>query len=229
MLAEWCRPEFRLYPLRDFSRRLRTGYTLCDEAGGEQAGRSGMAVEVAARRRLFTRAEYYRMAEVGILGEDDRVELIRGEIVQMSPIGRRHSAFVGNLTQLLAVRLAGRAFVWVQNPIVLTEDTEPQPDLAVLRRRPVPYKEREACAEDALLLIEVADSSLAYDRSIKLQLYAEAGIPEYWVVDCTAEAVEVHRNPGPDGYRDVTRLAGAAPLTLHAFPDVELTTSEIFA
>ena len=188
-----------------------------------------MAVEVAATRRRFTRAEYYRMAEVGILGEDDRVELIRGEIVEMSPIGRRHRAFVGNLNQLLAVRLAGHAIVWMQNPIVLAEDTEPQPDIAVLRRRPVPYKEREAWAEDALLLIEVADSSLAYDRSTKLQLYAEAGIPEYWVVDCTTEAVEVYRTPGPEGYRDVTQVAGTATLTLHAFPDVALTPSEIFA
>ncbi|MGH7390639.1 MAG: Uma2 family endonuclease [Candidatus Rokuibacteriota bacterium] len=188
-----------------------------------------MAVEVVAMRRRFTRAEYYRMAEAGILGEDDRVELIRGEIVEMSPIGRRHRAFVGNLNQLLAVRLAGRAIVWVQNPIVLTDDTEPQPDLAVLRRRPVPYKEREAWAEDALLLVEVADSSLAYDRTTKLRLYAEAGIPEYWVVDCAAEAVEVYRMPGPEGYRDVTRVAGTATLTLQTFPDVELTTTEIFA
>jgi Uma2 family endonuclease len=188
-----------------------------------------MAVEVMATRRRFTRAEYYRMAEVGILGEDDRIELIKGEIVEMSPIGRRHRAFVGNLNQLLAVRLAGRAFVWMQNPIVLSEDTEPQPDLAVLRRRPVPYKEREAWAEDAFLLIEVADSSLAYDRTTKLRLYAEAGIPEYWVVDCISETVEVHRAPSPEGYRDVTRVTGAAALTLQAFPDVELTTTEIFA
>src|SRR5262245_4728910 len=144
-----------------------------------------MAVEVVATRRRFTRAEYYRMAEVGILGEDDRVELIKGEIIEMSPIGRRHTAFVGNLTQLLAVRLAGRALVWVQNPVALADDTEPQPDLAVLRRRRVPYKDREAWAEDALLLIEVADSSLAYDRTTKLRLYGEAGIAEYWVVDCT--------------------------------------------
>ena len=188
-----------------------------------------MAVEVAATRRRFTRAEYYRMAEVGILREDDRVELIRGEIVEMAPIGRRHMAFAGNLNQLLAARLAGRAIVWMQNPIVLSEDTEPQPDIAVLRRRPVPYKEREAWAEDALLIIEVADSSLAYDRSTKLRFYADAGIPEYWVVDCTAEAIEVHRGPGPEGYRDVTRVAGTATLTLQAFPDVEVTTTDIFA
>ena len=188
-----------------------------------------MAVEVAATRRRFTRAEYYRMAEVGILGEDDRVELIRGEIVEMSPIGRRHRAFVNNLTQLLILRLAGRAIVSVQNPVALTDDTEPQPDLAVLRRRPVPYKEREAWAEDVLLLIEVADSSLAYDRSTKLRLYAEAGVPEYWVVDCAAETVEVYRTPGPEGYRDVSRAAGTATLALDAFPDIELTTTEIFA
>jgi Uma2 family endonuclease len=189
-----------------------------------------MAVEVvAATRRRFTRAEYYRMAEAGILGEDDRVELIEGEIVQMSPIGRLHRAFVGNLTLLLAVRLASYALVWVQNPIVLTDDTEPQPDLAVLRRRAVPYRVREAHAEDVFLLIEVADSSLAYDRSTKLRLYAAAGIPEYWIVDCTTETVEIYRNPGPEGYRDVTRATGTATLTLQAFPDVELTTAEIFA
>jgi Uma2 family endonuclease len=188
-----------------------------------------MAVDTVATRRRFTRAEYYRMAEVGILREHDRVELIKGEIVEMSPIGRRHKAFVGNLATLLIVRLADHATVWVQSSIVLAEDTEPQPDLAVLRRGAVPYKERDAWAEDALLVIEVADSSLAYDRSTKLRLYAEAGIPEYWVVDCTAEAVEVHRGPGPDGYREISRVAGAVTLTLHAFPDVELMTTEIFA
>jgi len=169
------------------------------------------------------------MGEVGILGKRDRVELIRGEIVEMSPIGRRHKAFVANLAQLLIVRLAGRAFVWVQSGIVLADDTEPEPDLSVLRRRAVPYKEREAWAEDALLIIEVADSSLAYDRSTKLRLYAEAGIPEYWIVDCAAETVEVCRGPGPEGYRDVHHVGGTATLTLHAFPDVELTTADIFA
>ena len=169
------------------------------------------------------------MAEVGILGRRDRVELIRGEIFEMSPIGHRHRAFVDNLTRLLARRLPDEAIVSVQGPLALADDTEPEPDLTVLQRRAVPYKEREAWAEDALLVIEVADTSLAYDRSTKLRLYAEAGIPEYWVVDCTAEAVEVHRRPGPEGYRDVSRVAGTATLTLDAFPDVELTTTEIFA
>jgi Uma2 family endonuclease len=188
-----------------------------------------MAVEVAAARRRFTREEYYRMAEVGILGPRDRVELIRGEIVEMSPIGRRHGAFVDNLTRLLVLRLADRAMVRVQGAVALADDTEPQPDLAILRRGAVPYKDRDAWAEDALLVIEVAESSLAYDRSTKMRLYAEAGIPEYWVVDCTAETVEVHRGPGPDGYRDVSLVASATTLALQAFPDVELRTTDIFA
>ena len=99
-----------------------------------------------------------------------------------------------------------------------------------LRRRTVPYKDREASAEDALLLIEVAESSLGYDRSTKLRLYAAAGIPEYWVVDCVAESIEVHRAPHADGYRDVTRVARpAATVALQAFPDVALTPADIFA
>jgi Uma2 family endonuclease len=188
-----------------------------------------MAVEVGGARRRFTRTEYYRMAEVGILRPHDRVELIKGEIVEMSPIGRRHKAFVANLGELLILRLASRALVHVQSGVVLADDTEPEPDVAVLRRRAVPYKEREAHAEDVLLLIEVAESSLAYDRSTKQRLYAEARIPEYWVVDCAAEAVEVHRDPGPEGYGEVRRLTGAATLALLAFPDVQVTTAEIFA
>jgi Uma2 family endonuclease len=147
----------------------------------------------------------------------------------VSPSGRRHRAFVYNLTQLLARRLPDEAIVSVQSPLALAHDTEPGPDLTVLRRRAVPYKEREAWAEDALLVIEVAETSLAYDRSTKRRIYAEAGIPEYWVVDCAAETVEMHRGPGPDGYRDVRVVAGAGTLTLQAFPDVELRTTDIFA
>jgi Uma2 family endonuclease len=189
-----------------------------------------MAVEVAAARRRFTRAEYYRMAEVGILTCNERVELIRGEIITMSPQGRRHRAFIDNLTHLLITRLAGRAIVSIQMPIVLADDTEPEPDVQVLRRRAVPYKDREADADDALLLVEVAQSSLAYDRSTKLGLYAAAGIPEYWVVDCSTESIEVHRAPHADGYRDVAHVTGpTATVSLQAFPDVVLALPEVFA
>ena len=136
-----------------------------------------MAVEVERARRLFTVEEYHRMGETGILKPSDRVELIRGEIIEMSPIGRRHVAFVNNFNQLLVIRLAGRAIVSVQNPVVIADDSEPQPDLALLRCRAVPYKDAEITAADVLLLIELAETSLRYDRTVKLRLYAEAGVP----------------------------------------------------
>jgi len=202
-----------------------TSYILLDET----ARRKAMAIEVAAGRRLFNREEYHRMGEVGILKRSDHVELIRGEIVEMSPMGPRHYAFVNNLNRLLVVRLTDRAIVAVQGPIVLAEDSEPEPDIAIIRHRTVPYKEREAFREDALLLIEVAESSLAYDRSTKLRLYAEAGIPEYWVIDCLAESVEIHRGPDAGRYRDVSRVEGAASVSPQAFPDVVLSLADIFA
>jgi Uma2 family endonuclease len=184
---------------------------------------------VERARRLFTVKEYHQMAESGIIKPTERVELIRGEIVKMSPIGHRHAAFVNNLNQLLVLRLAGRAIVSVQNPVVVADDSEPQPDLTLLRRRDVPYKDAEAVAADALLLIEVAEHSLRYDRTVKLRLYAETGIPDYWVVDCAAESIEVHRAPAPEGHREVTRVSADASVAPLAFPDVVLAVAEIFA
>jgi Uma2 family endonuclease len=168
------------------------------------------------------------MAEVGILKPKERVELIWGEIVTMSPIGARHIAFVNNLNQLLVMRLAGRGIVSVQNPVALDEHSEPQPDLAVLRRRLPPYKESEPATDDVVLLIEVGDTSLRYDRGRKLRLYAQAGIPEYWIVDAWAEAIEVHRDPGPEGYGQTERLTGRMTATPQTFPDVALPLTEIF-
>jgi Uma2 family endonuclease len=200
---------------------------LVNETGWE--GRTTMAVEVAVARRLFTSDEYCRMVEAGILTDRDRVELIRGEIVHKMTTGPRHIAFVDNLNELLVLRLAGRARVSVQNALVVSDDSVPEPDLKVLRRRALPYKQRHASAEDALLLIEVADSSLAWDRSTKLALYAEAGIAEYWIVNCPAESIEIYRRPERDRYLDVRRVQGAETISLQAFPDVTLTLAEIFA
>ncbi len=187
-----------------------------------------MPAELERARRLFTRREYHRMGDAGIFRPGERVELIRGEIVEMSPIGSRHIAFVNNLNQLLVMRLAGRAVVSVQNPVALDEQSEPEPDLAVLRRR-ANYKHAEPATEDVLLLIEVADTSLRYDRSVKLRLYAETGIPEYWVIDASAELIEVHRGPGPDGYAETQQLSGDAVIAPVAFPDVALPLPDIFA
>jgi len=204
------------------SRRL--GDTLVD-------GEEPMAVDVAPSLRKFTRAEYHRMGEVGIFKPTERVELIRGEIVTMSPQGHRHQAFIDNLNALLVRRLGDRGRVSVQSGVALGDDSEPEPDIKVLRLRDdVPYKERGPFGEDVLLLIEVAVTSLRYDRTTKLKLYAETGIPEYWIVDATAEVIEVHRGPERDTYRDVTRVADPmSPLAPQAFPDVVLTLAEIFA
>jgi Uma2 family endonuclease len=169
------------------------------------------------------------MVEVGILAKRDRVELIEGEIVEKFPMSVRHHAFVMNLSQHLIVRLNPRALVSVGTAVALSDDTDVEPDLAVLRLRTPSFKVREPWAEDALLVIEVADVSLAYDRTTKLRLYAEAGIPEYWIVDCDAEAVEVYRNPTPTAYRDVARVAGTSSVAPQTFPDVKLTLAEIFA
>ena len=129
------------------------------------------------------------------------------------------------------LRLAGRAIVSVQNAVVASDDSVPEPDLKILRRRSpsTPYKERLPHAEDILLLIEVADSSLTYDRSTKLALYAEAGIAEYWIVNCPAESIEIHRRPERDRYLDVRRVERAETISPQAFPDVTLTLAEIFA
>ena len=111
----------------------------------------------------------------------------------------------------------------------MAHDSEPQPDLTVLRRRTTPYKDAQATGADVLLLIEVAETSLRYDRTTKLRMYAASGIPEYWVVDCPRETVEVHRGPAGNGYGEVTLLTGMADLSLQAVPDVSLTLPEIFA
>jgi len=153
------------------------------------------------KRHAFTAREYRAMAEAGVLGEDDRVELLGGEVVDMAPIGSRHLACVVALTHLLVEASGGRWFVSAQNPVRLSERDEPQPDLSLLGRRPRPDAAAPPGPEDVLLVVEVSDTTLAYDRTVKLPLYARAGIPEAWVVDLAERKVEVHSGPAPGGYR----------------------------
>jgi Uma2 family endonuclease len=144
-----------------------------------------MAVEVL--RRTFTVEDYHRMAQAGILTEDDRVELLEGEIVEMTPIGPRHAACVNRLSQLFSDRLQGRALVSVQNPIHLSELSEPQPDLALLRPRPDFYAEAHPRPSDSLVVLEIAETSAEVDREKKVPLYGQAGISETWLVDLVRE------------------------------------------
>ena len=184
-----------------------------------------MAVQVLRHR--FTVEDYQRMGEAGIFSEDDRVELIEGEIVVMTPIGSPHAGKVTRLNGILTPRLSGRANVSVQNPVVLLPDSEPQPDLALLRLRADYYERTHPRPEDVLLLIEVSDTSLEYDRRVKVPLYARGGIREVWIVDLAGDCVEVYREPGAEGYRDVRRFTRGQSLAPQAFPDLHLTVDEI--
>lgn len=178
-------------------------------------------------RRRFTVDEYHRMAETGILGEDDRVELIEGEIVEMAPIGSRHAACVIRLIRLFSARPRPDVLVNVQNPIRISEYTEPQPDLTLLRFRPDFYARAHPGPEDVLLLVEVAESSAEYDRQVKLPLYARGGLREVWLVDLEGEAVEVYRGPSSTGYTEVQRRERGQTLAPTAVPDLILAVDEI--
>ncbi len=153
-----------------------------------------MAVQL--RQRAFTVEEYERLGEVGILGEDEHVELIEGQIVEMNPIGPGHIWSVIRLNGVLAARTD--VIVSVRNPIRL-DRSAPEPDLVVLRADAAQH--RTPSPLDALLVIEVAESSLEYDRATKAPLYARAGIPELWIVDLVGERIEVYGEPSPHGYR----------------------------
>jgi Uma2 family endonuclease len=180
------------------------------------------------RHRLSVR-DYHRLGEVGILGEDDRVELLEGQLVDLSPIGPRHALAFDALTELLVTAVAGRVSVRVQNPIVLDDESEPQPDFALVRRPWRGYPNEHPKPEDILLLIEVSDSSLDTDKGAKLALYARAGVREFWIVDLTTNSVIVHRDPSGENYRIVTNVAGSGMLNVQALPGVTVPVASIFA
>ncbi len=171
-------------------------------------------------RRRFTVHEYHRMGEAGILHEDDRVELIEGEIVEMAAIGTRHFSCVNGLTRLLVRGVGDAAIVSVQNPVRLDERTEPQPDLAVLRVRD--YRESLPMPEDVLLLIEVSDTMLRYDRGVKLPLYARVGIREVWVVDLAGEIIERHTDPSGNTYRGLEQARRGEKIESATLPELTL-------
>lgn len=155
---------------------------------------SASASLILQRHRLSV-ADYYRMAEAGILGEDDRCELIEGEIIDMAPIGSRHASTVKRLLRHFERTVGNSAIVSIQDPIRLDARNEPQPDLALLRHRDDFYQQAHPTPGDVLLIVEVADASLRYDREVKLPLYARFGIPEVWIVDLQSSRVEIFRGP----------------------------------
>lgn len=178
-------------------------------------------------RRLFTVEEYYRMAETGILTAEDRVELVNGEIIAMSPVGPKHASIVNRLTRLLNRLLAERAILSVQNPIHLNQYSEPEPDLALLQERGDFYENAHPEPEDVLLVIEIADSSIEYDSAVKAKLYAQAGIAELWIIDVSARVITFYSQPSADGYAQKDVKSDEDTMVIQAFPDIELSVREI--
>jgi Uma2 family endonuclease len=179
-------------------------------------------------RQQFTVADYHRMIESGILGEDDQVELIDGEIRKMSPIDPIHAAHVKRLSHLLFAAVGERAIVSVQDPVQLDDRSEPQPDLALLRWDDDFYEHRHPMPEDVLLVIEVANSSVVYDREEKLPRYAAAGITEVWLVNIARQIVEQYTVPDGNDYRYRAIVKPGAVLTVQALNGLELSAARIF-
>lgn len=185
-----------------------------------------MDISIAVRKR-FTTDEYEQMFAAGVLSEDTRVELLEGEIFEMSPLGPQHSACVTRLTELFYETGNPRVTIRVQDPVRLGEFSAPQPDIVVAHRRDDRYAGGHPEPEDVLLLVEVSESSLSYDRDVKLPLYARAGIPEVWLVALLPRIVEVYRSPGEEGYGEKHTLRRGEFIAPILPPDFRLAVEQI--
>ena len=184
-------------------------------------------MSAAGAKHQFSVADYHEMLDRGILTVRDRVELIRGEVVEKMPFGSLHIACVDRLTLLLILAVGKQAITSVQNPIVLA-DSEPEPDLVLKRPRADFYAADKVRPVDVLLAIEVSDSSLDFDRDVKGPLYAESGIVEYWIVNLIESCLEVHRRPSPAGtYDELITLRSGDTVEITALPGVSLAVSDI--
>lgn len=190
---------------------------------------AAIPTESAPTRRRFTVAEYYAMADIGILRENDRIELLDGDLIIMSPIGDWHAASVDRFTNTLPPRLQGRAIVRVQNPTRLNDNSEPQPDIMLLRWRDDFYGGGHPGPADVLLLIEVADTSVDYDRSDKLSAYARAGIPEVWIATRHDRRIEAYTEPIEGEYSNVRYAVPGESIAPQAFPEVVLEVGSLIA
>jgi len=189
----------------------------------------GEDMEAQVTKRLFTVEEYHEMGKAGILHEDDRVELIDGEILQMSAIGHRHMVCVNRATTLFIQAFGNRAVVSTQNPVRLTEWTEPQPDLVVFKPRADFYAKRQPVSDDVLFMVEIADTTLSYDRKIKLPRYAAAGIPEVWIAELKNDILHVHREPSGETYNPALILHPPDSISPLAFPDITFQVGELLS
>lgn len=184
---------------------------------------------VVAERKRFTVDEYHKLGRAGVLGENERIELIEGELIQMPPIGSVHAGIVARLNRALQAGLGKGMIAWPQNPVSLPPVSEPQPDFALLKPRADDYVHALPTAGDVLLIVEVADTTLAYDRDVKIALYARNAIPEAWLIDIGAARLEMYRDPGAEGYRTVLRPDRDASVSPLALPDVVVDLKTLLA
>lgn len=178
-------------------------------------------------RKLFTTAEYHQMIDAGIFKEKDRFELLEGEIYEMSPIGSRHVAAVNRLTELLVEQLRSVALVSVQNPVELSEYSEPQPDLTLLKRRADFYAQALPTPADVLIAIEVSDTTHEKDRNLKLPVYARAGIIEAWLVDLYNDHIEIHAQPYNGFYQEIRLVFRGQTVVSKSLPQLSLLADDI--
>jgi Uma2 family endonuclease len=184
-----------------------------------------MAVDV--ERHRFSIEQYERMVEVGVLTEDDRVELIDGEIVEMAPIDPDHSFPVQRLARVFMESLGGRAYVRIQDAIRLPPQSEPEPDVVLARPPDDLYRRRHPGPDDLFLVVEVAHTTQIKDRRMKIPLYAQQGILEAWLLDVPAQQLEIYRQPSPDGYRSVEFVGRGGPVAPLAFPDLLVVIDDV--
>jgi Uma2 family endonuclease len=177
-------------------------------------------------KRLFTVQDYYKMAEVGIIKPSDRVELLNGEVIKMSPIRSPHASMVDLLNEILTTTLHKKAIIRVQNPIRIGKYSEPEPDFSIVKIQPDRYRDRHPQPGDVLLVIEVADSSLEKDRTVKKELYAKARISEYWIVNLTERQIEVFSQPEEGNYHSV-KVFKEGTISCSTI-EFELSLSELF-
>ena len=183
-------------------------------------------MSMPATRHRFTLDDWHQMIKAGVLRKDQRLELLDGEIYDMAPIGPDHASVVDRLTDLLVTHFRPEASVRVQGPVTVDRRSEPEPDLTLLRRRADFYRKAHPGANDTFLVVEVADSSLAYDHA-KLSIYAATAVPEVWIVDLRGDRVEVHRAPQGGTYAEVQFAERGHGIACLAFPDITLSVGEI--
>lgn len=178
-------------------------------------------------RYRFTVDDYYRLAQAGILGEDDRVELIEGEIVKTAPIGSRHAACLSGITRLLIGTIGDRGIVRVRLPVRLDDYSEPEPDVCLPRPRSDRYADGHPGPADVLLLIEISDSSLAYDRDVKVPLYCRNGVDSVWIIDLGRSLVQAYSGASSDGYLERRTLRAGDRVAVPG-TDVVIDVSQLF-